>query len=345
MRGSVPLPTLLLALLLGPGLASSTSGAEEPSRAAAVLQAFQAAVHEEPSRRLNSRDLLMTPILSEEVEASGRRLHLPRLPPHCGLTVYGGLDPTEATALLARLFAAYGYLARPGTRVEVAGGELALDGYDTKAKVGFVVLPPALGEATAPVPEVDPTLLGWLGRDGRRILVLPLASFASAQEDSVSPLLAAGLSGVDFLNEVTPGEDVDVHGIASADLAELPLPALRAADVPSASTFQFDSGNAFFVARKEGTLELAFPAFGAGTSGAQGVGLLILPWYARTVGGGALPATDLPRFALHQGAMHLRSRRPIFVLPPAFDAAKPFRLEVAYPAGTCTLGGPLTLRR
>ena len=76
----------------------------------------------------------------------------------------------------------------------------------------------------------------------------------------------------------------------------------------------------------------------------EGVGLLILPWYART-GRGASPASDAhPRFVLRQGGLELVSRRPVFVLPPTFDRTRPFALRVLYGPGQSYLGGPVTLR-
>lgn len=315
-----------------------------PEREAAVLLALSAAVHGTASPLLSSRDLLRTQLVAERVPGSTRRLFLPQLPPHGGLMTYGGLDPEEGIALLRRLFAAYGFVARAGQGVRLPVRELPLDGFDAKARVGFVLLPAALGGAQAPVVEPDASELSRLQGAGRRILVLPLARYRSMQGDSVSPLLAVALSAIDFLNDVTRGEDVDLSGLAQTDVLRLPLPALDAKSVPSASTFQFEGGNAFIVAEEAGVLELALP--GPTTEGAvrRGIGLLILPWYALSKQGATLPEDSGRRFTLEQGSCALESRRPVFVLPPAFDSSQPFRLRVAYGPGQLTLGGPVTLR-
>lgn len=343
MRSAGPLAVGLVLLFLAPGRAD-----EAPARAAAVLDALQSAVHDSASPELNSRDLLHTPLVRERVPAAGRDLYVPRLPPHCGLTAYGGLDVEEGTALVRRLFATYGYVARPGFRVGSASGDLELDGFDEGGNVGFLILPPALGGARAPVPEVDPSLLLRLRAHGRRVLVLPLARYRASQGDSLSPLLAVGLSAVEFLNDVASGPDVDVRGLASDAMIRLPLPDLEDEDVPSAPRVQVENGHAFFVAATPGTLDLDFRAPAAAPPAAParplGPSLLILPWYARTGEGGTPPVGSKLRFTLRQGATTLPSRRPVFVLPPAFDPSKPFRLRIEYPAGQCYLGGPV-LRR
>ncbi len=339
MRRVGPLAASLLLLLGFPGRAE-----EAPGRAAAALEALQTAVHGTASPDLNSRDLLQTPLVFQPVAAAGRDLYVPQLPPHCGLTTYGGPDVEEGSALVRRLFATYGYVARPGFRVGAANGDVELDGYDEEARVGFLLLPPALGGAQAPVPDVEHALLARLQAHERRVLVLPLASYRSSPGDSLSPLLALGLSAVAFLNEIAPGPDVDVRGLASDATILLPLPDLRDDAVPSAPNVQVENGNAFFVSSKPGTLELDIRAPAAAPAKRAGPSLLILPWYARTRTGGTLPVGSLPRFTLRQGPLTIVSKRPVFVLPPAFDQARPFRLRVQYPAGQCYLGGPVTLR-
>ncbi len=343
LRIAIALAFVLLAPLVLPAPAEAEEAGE---RARAVLEALSTAVHGTASPQLNSRDLLHTAIVEEEVPEAGRALHVPVLPPHCGLTTYGGPDLGEAGALLRRIFAAYGHIARPGARIAVDGGELELDGFDETTKVGFLFLPPALGDARSPVPEVDPSVRARLQAGGKRILLAPLHRYRSSQGDSLSPLLALAMSTVGFLNENTPGDDVDVHGLAAAAPLELSLPRLDADDVPTASTFQFEGGNAFFVSETKGTLELSFraPAKEASAGTGTGVGLLILPWYARTLQGGSPSPGALPRFVLRQGDLELESRRAVFVIPPTFDRTKPFALRVDFGPGQSFLGGPLTLR-
>jgi len=170
--------------------------------------------------------------------------------------------------------------------------------------------------------------------------------------DTFTPLAAVAVDAVARLNAASDGEDVDLSLLATGSMDVWPLPKARevagredptvvaggAARFESAKTMRFecrpDAKGAG--AAKRGR---KYEPDGALRSTAGRVALLFVPIHPTT----DLAGTGTPTFSIRvvQGGVTATSTSAMVWLPSAFDAQRPFTVEVEFGPGVWTFGEQL----
>jgi len=356
-RTSYAIIVLLLALA-----APTAQGKDDGTGPGDVFTWFQGVIHARMLPHENPRDLTRIRFVRERVEESGGKRIVTRLPPGCGMTQLQPLPRAEAIKRLHELFSRYGYATQPEYTLAEAGAHARLDGYDRKTKTGFVLVrgafkprgrhDPVLRERP-PLPKLQELSLGeWRGlqRRGHRILRVPEDRLVGLPPNSFVPLLACLLDAADWLNGVTDGPDLDVDALL-APPRTVRIPDFVEKGLPLAQPIQQDANGTFIVTKAEAKTQLPLNALAEKAPKRRSPGLLIMPfsWLPPHQAKGYDFTSAALEFMLTQQTtpttrLRVRSRRPVFLMPPAFDLTKPFRIQLVLPQGMITLSREVTLR-
>ena len=211
------------------------------------------------------------------------------------------------------------------------------------------------------VPDIRPTCGNSMGGNVKAAQALDLAAKLGAafgakcvldvdekllpimDGDTFTPLAAVAVEAVARLNAASDGEDVDLSLLATGSMDVWPLP----------KASEFAGGVARFESAKKVRFECRPDAPGVGAAKrwrtfdpdgalratAGRVALLFVPIYPTT----DLAGTGMPTFSTRvvQGGVTATSRSAMVWLPSAFDALRPFTVEVDFGPGVWTFGEKL----
>ncbi|MBK7874575.1 MAG: hypothetical protein IPJ77_02290 [Planctomycetes bacterium] len=382
----------MIATLLGTVLAyGPTRGAQEAARAPSTVELPR----EERVRRIlqvwterfSLGDFHRLRHWTSKNDVDPRRVdhHLRADDDDYGLGAHIAFRLDVAREFEAALFAAYGLDVQRDVRVDRDGVHARFDGVDSARKVAFeldgrrhpdepetsrVYLPEPIEDA------LEPEEFQRLARDGWRVHALRSMQFSSSGPDDLAPYLALSLDAVEFLNDVTEGDDVDLRGLQFTERLRLPLPAFTELPWPDGSVPTYSGGpdvESAFELRAAAHVVLSIPKNALGVergkrteraldgplldgewryapsatpiASAGSMQVLALPFLERrtTAPGGAPRLMPHARIVQARAAplepIVIEARGRLVLLPSAFDTAQPFEIELELqPGGQAYLG-------
>lgn len=297
---------------------------------------------------------------------------VPHIPIMFGNSNNGVFDADEARARAIELFRVYGLEPEAGVKVEAGGGTAVLDGADRARKVAFELRGAPGTGAWGPEAKEEPVATGLeaaeyrgLQAEGWRVHVADVNLFGVADGDRFEASLAWIAGVVDFLNGVTDGPDVDLTALLFGWKQRFALPTREALGLPASARFVGREDDEVLVIEETATILLRFarPDGSPSALGARGhVGTVweVLERPLPTAGRPSLvevpigrapdgwrePANvsraPLLRLRQERGEgrppIVLESRSPMILTPSAFDAARPFDVEIVLEPGRYSMG-------
>ncbi|MBK8172727.1 MAG: hypothetical protein IPK60_20650 [Sandaracinaceae bacterium] len=309
---------------------------------------------------------MLVPRIDLRPRAPNGRAHtvVPSIPISCGNSHGGTFDGERARDLAASVFEIYGLAPERKQSTDSFGVRATLDGYDGSARVGFELrgLPSEAMMDAASRPEApddalddnDSIALHYLGL---RVHVADLNCYPLMDGDQFTPTLAYLAGLVEFLNDVTGGENVDLSAITMRRAQSFVLPAADELVLPEGVTARRDGLFLRVEVSRLATVRLDFLPIRACTNGELRNRLSEPAWLdepratrgAPTVvamsahyfehSNGAGDGTSLGSRLLQPGVdgepeVDVRVRGTILFAPSRFDATRAFSVELELSPGT-----------
>jgi hypothetical protein len=265
------------------------------------------------------------------------------------------LEEGRVRRLAGELMEVYGLRAKVDHRVAAKSGTALLDAYDPEAGVGFEL---HLVDSESSADELSIAEHADLAADGAHILVADLSDLAAFGHDSFSSTFAFIATVVEFLNERTPGEDVDLailrgHRWQTVELGKS-LRAPAGAEVERGDDWlalTIDRRSTIRVEVGPSASAVVNPSRKARLSGERPrriTGLIATRGRPTTLELRLECATGGPfGVRIEQAgtpALRVENAQPLFFLPSTFDAASPFAVIIDLEPGTYTVGTAIDIR-
>lgn len=287
---------------------------------------------------------------------------VPDIPISFGNSHNGVFDAGRARELGRRLFEIYGLSPSADVRFDIGDGAV-LDAFDAARNIGFELSGRkpssnrmfATPEAEPPDEALDEAERLELAHQGIRVLAADLARYPLMDGDQFTPMLAwlAGLAA--FLNELTDGPELDLSALLFARAQRFPLPDGAGLALPLGVSARAGRGHLGFLVERPATLRLEFGGDGAppplagrklrhvqataepldrplSTAGAPTVLHLVEIYDA--LGHERARGESPLRLRLLQADLEVESEDATLFAPSAFDAARPFALELRLAPGS-----------
>jgi len=321
------------------GAAQGSATPANESREAAVL----AILREIPADR-DPSTIRVTP-LRESTNDYGCKIVAPEVRGMCGTGWQPGFDPALARRLARELCSAFGLeVVADFVPAPIAA---KLDAFDARTGIGLKLRGsvadressqggPLRSKAVAEAPESDLTVDEYraLQAAGRRIHLADVQTYlACMSQDVFTPTLGYLVSVVNFLNQVTDGEDVSLDAVAGARSMTFKVVPPKTCAGMSIENFV---GGSFITVARSGTLEIALEARALSTP-ARPLATLGRPTQLQLVGfSGNVGAS---RLTLRQSGPDGSARdlatsdNSVLFVPGTFDATRGFVLAFALEPG------------
>jgi hypothetical protein len=338
-RGLSVAAAIALSVAARGGAAQSSATPAKESREAAVLAILRKipADHDPATIRV-------TP-LRESTNDYGCKVVAPEVRGMCGTGWQPGFDPALARRLARELCSAFGLeVVADFVPAPIAA---KLDAFDARTGIGLKLrgsvadrdpsqIGPVRSRAVAEAPETDLTVDEHraLEAAGRRIHVADVQTYlACMSQDVFTPTLGYLVSVVNFLNQVTDGEDVALDAVAGARSMTFKVVPQRTCAGMSIENFV---GGSFITVARSGTLKIELEAR-ALTSPARPLATIGRPTQLQLVGFGADEGAS--RLTLRQSGPDGSERdlatsdSSVLFVPRTFDATRGFVLALALEPG------------
>ncbi len=264
-------------------------------------------------------------------------------PPDC--LPFPAVEPRpRRVALASELFAIYGLTMKPDYVLEVPGAKARLEGFDPKAKIGFMMGPSAVRW------EDRRRAAEKFSESGYPVRLMP---DGSGWTSGYSFVVALAAPLTEFLDSVTEGHDVALQTALETsytyNLQDVRWPAGVEIDSPGgayrvhtrlATAVQIRIDRKRVAQRVSRTAKKPERDLASTRGRRVIIGTRLGPWQQKELH--PLPVVTVSQ-DVADDTLHVAARNGLAIMPPAFDAAEPYWVTIEFPAGTYFWNARLTV--